>query len=373
MGGPVKLLLLLLFAAACGYQILATVLVLRFSRRRPRGSGKIPRFSQVKPLREPLPASLESMESFLTLPEQQGQDFYVCSAQPAPPSWLQNQPQATWLRLLAGPAGNAKAATLALGERYWSGDIFVISDADMVCGPDYLKAVLGEFDDPEVGVVTCLYRGSGPLTPGAVLESLCILDFSSSVLVAERTEGVRFAMGSTLAVRREVLEQVGGFTALSEYLADDFQVGYRAAKKGWKVALAPTVLDTRLGAPSFAQALAHQYRWMVTSRVSRPLGHAAFIVTQGLLWALLSACWDLHLGGALVLFWCFLRIALGALQSRGLKGVGTGGSLLELLFLPLKDLVFLWLWVSSINGNTVQWGAEELEIDSDGKVVSVTR
>lgn len=364
-----KTILMMLFLAGCAYQILATVLSREFSRRRPRAGGKIPRFCQVKPLREAAPSSLAAMETFLTLPQQEDRDFYVCSSQPVCEEWASQWDRVTWLRLKAEPGGNGKAATLALGQKYWSGDIFVISDADMVCGEDYLEAVLGEFQDPEVGAVTCLYRGLGSAGPGAVLESLCILDFSSSVLVAEKTEGIKFAMGSTMAVRREVLEQIGGFEGLSEYLADDFQLGFRAASRGWKVALAPTVLDTDLGAPGWRSALQHQYRWMVTSRVSRPLGHAAFIVTQGLPWSLFLTLWDARLGGALVLFWCFLRVALGAIQSLSLRGVRSGSSLFQLLFLPLKDLVFLGLWAASLRGNKVHWGSEEIEVDSQGRIL----
>ena len=253
-----KFILMLMFLVGCAYQLGATLLARDFSRRRPKKSKGYPRFSQVKPLREVAQASLKSIESFLALPEQQERDFYVCSPHPVPEEWVSRWDRVTWLRLKAEPGGNGKAATLALGQRYWSGDIFVISDADMVCDEGYLKAVLGEFEDPEVGAVTCLYRGKGGWGPGSVLESLCILDFSSSVLVAEKTEGVKFAMGSTLAVRREVLEQIGGFEGLSEYLADDFQLGYRTAKRGWKVALAPTVLDTNLGTPGWRDALQHR-------------------------------------------------------------------------------------------------------------------
>jgi ceramide glucosyltransferase len=370
----VKLLWLLLFVASCGYQIVATVLAREFARRKPLKKKDGLRFSQIKPVREVSTDTLTAMESFLSIPGHEDRDFYVCSAHPAPEIWTKRWPQVTWLRLAAGKdARNGKAATLALGQKYWSGEIFIVSDADMVCGPDYLEAVLGEFQDPRVGAVTCLYRGGGPLSSGSILESLCILDFSSSVLVAERTEGVGFAMGSTMAIRREVLEEIGGFEALEPYLADDFQLGFRTAAKGWKVALAPTVLDTNLGAPSFRDALAHQYRWMVTSRVSRPMGHLAFVITQGLPWSLLITLWDAGLGSALLLFWFFLRVVLGGVQNSSLRGVAGGVRVWELLFLPVKDLLFLGIWAASLTGNQVRWGDEDILIDRQGRIESTTR
>lgn len=365
-----KLLCLLLFAASCGYQLLATILAKEFSRRRPVEGRREHRFSQIKPVRDVSSETLAAMETFLSLPGQQSRDFYICSRHPAPELWTRRWPQVTWLRLRADEeARNGKAATLALGQKYWSGEIFIISDADMVCAPDYLEAVLGEFEDPKVGAVTCLYRGRGAGSMGALLENLCILDFSSSVLVAEKTEGVGFAMGSTMAIRREALEQIGGFEALEPFLADDFQLGNKTARAGWRVALAPTILDTQLGKPGLASALSHQYRWMVTSRVSRPLGHLAFIVTQGLLWSTLLLFWDISLGAGLLLFWCFLRVCLGLSQSMSLKGVESRTRPWEVSFLPFKDVFFLGLWARSLWGNRVVWGQDEIQVDSEGRIV----
>lgn len=314
------------------------------------------------------PSSLTCVETFLQAASNSEHDVYICSPEKAPSEWLERWPQVTWLRLQAEQTQNGKAATLALGQRYWSGDIFVISDADMLCSCDYLEAVLGEFSDAEVGVVTCLYRGQGSRSIGALLESLCILDFSASILVAERTEGIAFAMGSTMAVRREVLEAVGGFDALKPYLADDFQLGNQAVKKGWKVALAPTVLHTQLGAPGLKEALIHQHRWMLTSRVSRPKGHAAFLLTQGLLWSLLLCLQAFELGLPLLLLWCLLRIAFGAKQSLELKGVEPS-PLWQTLFLPLKDLVYLFLWAASFGRREVTWGEHRLQIDALGRII----
>ena len=328
------------------------------------------RFSQVKPLRQASPSSLSCIETFLQT-EGSPHDFYICSSERAPSQWLEKWPQVTWLRLRAKQDQNGKAATLALGQPYWSGEVFVISDADMLCSADYLEAVLGEFSDPEVGVVTCLYRAEpkGSRGVGALLESLCILDFSASILLAERTEGIAFAMGSTMAVRREVLEAIGGFEALIPYLADDFQLGNQAAKKGWKVALAPTVLNTQVGAPSLKEALVHQQRWMLTSRVSRPKGHAAFLITQGLLWSLLLCFHSFKLGWPLLMFWCRLRIALGAKQGSFLKG-GESNPAWQALFFPLKDFVYLYLWGASFGAREVTWGDDVLKIDAKGRIQS---
>lgn len=360
----------LLFSVSCLYQFFTTWCASRFARRRALRCPEDISFCQVKPVREPEESTLQALDSFWAQTASRAHDFYLCSSADGPRDWLGERPHFTWLKVEADQSRNGKAATLAQAQRYWSGALFLISDADMRCSGHYLDAVLGEFRDPEVGVVTCLYRGnSGSLGLGALFESLCILDFSSSVLVAERVEGVNFAMGSTMAIRRETLEQIGGFEALEPYLADDFQLGHRAGKRGWKVRLAPTVMETDLGAPSLRNALAHQYRWLVTSRVSRPGGHFAFIVTQGLVWAGLVALSSPALGGWLLALWSMVRIGCGSLQSWFLRPPESPKAPWSTLLLPLKDLLFLVLWARSCWGSEVRWGEQKIEVDSEGRIL----
>jgi ceramide glucosyltransferase len=330
------------------------------------------RFSQVKPLYRPGEGTLTAIESFLRQREVPPHDVYLCSAQPAPQEWLRRHPQVTWLRLQADQSQNGKAATLSMAERYWSGQIFVISDADMWAPEDALHGILRAFEDPEVGVVTCLYRSTAPRFGDwcHLLEALCILDFASSVLVARRTEGIRFAMGSTMAIRREVLERIGGFQALTPYLADDYQLGYRAWRAGYRVALAPTVLQTEPPRGRLGKALAHQYRWLVTSRVSRPAGHAAFVVTQGFLWAALLVLTRPAWGALAMLFWCAVRVLFGGLVH--LRLGGRWREAWQCLFLPWKDALYLGLWVASLRGDTVLWGERRLLLDREGRIVAQT-
>lgn len=355
---------LILFGAACGYQLLAMVLAGRFARRLPKSSPARLRHSLIKPVRDGAPQSLKHIGDFLEVVWDGTSDVYLCSSASGPQEWLAAHPQVTWLKVASDQDINGKASSLGMAQRYWSGDILVVSDADMKVSGEYLQAVLGEFSDPKVGVVTCLYRGAcSEFTAGGLLETLCIQDFAASVLVAEKTEGLAFSFGSTMAVRREVLEQIGGFEALSHFLADDYQLGYQAAKAGWKVALAPTMTETDLGRPGLKAAVAHQYRWMVTSRVSRPGGHLAFLLTQGLLWSLILSFWQ----PLWLLLWICLRIAAGVSQDRSLASPASRGW--WSVFLPLKDLVFLALWTTALTGNQVTWGDRRLTIDSDGRIV----
>lgn len=369
--------LLLLLAISCIYQVMASLLASGFRREEaaPHSAWGRTRFCQVKPLFRHSEQTLSAVQSFLDQEGAPPHDVYLCSSSSGPADWLARHSEATWLRLEAPQEENGKASTLALAARYWSGDIFVISDADMWAPRDYLNRVLSRFEDPRVGVVTCLYRSTPPRLGDwcHLFEALCILDFSASVLVARKTEGISFAMGSTMAVRREVLERIGGFEALTPYLADDYQLGNRAHKAGWKVELAPTILETEPPGGILAKALSHQYRWLVTSRVSRPAGHLAFVVTQGLLWAGFLMVMAPSLGWKALMAWLVIRAVCGWKTHRCL-----GGKLRDswqILFLPWKDALYLGLWMGSLRGNIVRWGEREITIDQEGRIVGsrVTR
>src|SRR5690606_32630701 len=178
-------------------------------------------------------------------------------------------------------------------------------------GRDFLRRVAAPFEDPEVGVVTCLYAVRRARDPGGLLEGLSVNDFGASVLVARQVEGLSFALGATMAIRREALEAMGGLAALRDYLADDYQLGNRAHADGWKVVLAPAVVEDVLGPTPFSEYFAHRLRWMRTYRISRPGGHAAFLVTQGTPWALafLAATGFAPWGWGAVAGWTLLRVA----------------------------------------------------------------
>lgn len=366
--------LLLLFTVSCAYQVAAAVLFWKFSKETSRATPppSYPSYSQIKPLHQVTSQTLSAIETFCSEDGAIKGPLYLCSPQKAPQEWVKNHKNVTWLQLDSDQSQNGKASILAKGERYWSGDVFVISDADMLAPSGYLQAVLAPFSDPKVGVVTCIYRSTSATFGawGHLFESLCILDFAVSVLVARQTEGISFAMGSTMAIRRQTLEEIGGFKALTPYLADDFQLGNRAHQLGWQVHLAPTILETAPGKGGLNHALSHQYRWLVTSRVSRPSGHFAFIVTQGLCWAGLLALLrpDLALGAAI--FWCSLRIFLGA---KNHLSIGSPlKSIWQVLLLPWKDVLYLGLWAAALSGNSVYWGNRRLSIDRQGRIIKPT-
>jgi ceramide glucosyltransferase len=205
-----------------------------------------------------------------------------------------------------------------------------------------------------------LYRGRSHETLGSRLEALGIsTDFMAGVLVSKMIEGgLHYGLGSTLAVRRETLEKTGGFLALVDHLADDYELGARVAKAGYRVALCREVVETGIPAYMWKGFIDHQLRWARTVRDSRPGGYLGLIVTHGLAWALLNL---MASGLSPVSLWLlgmsfFLRLAEA--MTVGAEVLGDHEVLPNLWLLPLRDLVHMGVWVAGFAGHTIVWRGE---------------
>jgi len=262
---------------------------------------------------------------------------------------------------------NTKVSNLAQMLRQARHEYIVVNDSDIRAGQDYLRTVISPLlmeQAPRVGLVTCLYRGIAAPTLASRLESLGIsTDFAAGVLAARELErGLRFGLGSTLAFRRSDLEEIGGFEAFADYLADDYQLGHRLAGRGLAVELSDTVVETYLPRYSIAQLVSHQLRWARTVRGSRPGGYAGLLLTFGVPWALITlACsggngwaWGLLTTTIAVRIALALTVGLSVLQDRQVP------ALLPLLL--LRDLLAPLVWLGGLFGNTIVWRGEKFTL-----------
>jgi ceramide glucosyltransferase len=264
---------------------------------------------------------------------------------------------------------NPKVSTLRQLEPHALYDLLVIADADVKVGPDFLTRIAAALQEPEVGLVSCPYRAGPVATLGAGLEALTIsADFIPSVAMAFYVEGIRFALGATMGLSRAALAASGGFAALADFLADDYQLGWRVAQAGYRVLVLPYVVETLNPRMGFKEYLGHQLRWARTYRVCRPLGYLAYGITHALVFSaalfLASglASWALGLLGATLA----IRGTLAAFsQGRALKG-----SLpwFFFLLLPLKDFLSGIIWGLSFLGNRVTWGGRAYRVTREGKL-----
>lgn len=260
---------------------------------------------------------------------------------------------------------NGKVSNLAQMAAAAQHDIFVVNDSDIRVEPDYLSTVMRELQQPNVGLVTCLYRGVPANTIASKLESLGIsTDFMAGVLVARELEGgLRFGLGSTLALGRRDLEAIGGFEGIADYLADDYQLGKHIAAKNLKVELSHAVVETFLPAYDFRGFFSHQLRWARTIRASRPGGYAGLLLTFTLPWTLLAlaltrgATW----AWSLLLLGLILRLAMALVTG---KLVLQDNYLLPSLWLlPLRDLLAVVIWFTGLLGQTIVWRGQAFELD----------
>jgi ceramide glucosyltransferase len=253
-------------------------------------------------------------------------------------------------------------------------DHVLINDSDIRVSPFYLSRVMECFADGRVGMVTAPYIGrtaeGGPaMTVWARLEALGIsTDFLPGVLAARRLEGgIRFGLGSTLAMSKAALAKAGGLEPLVEYLADDYEMGERIVKAGYRVELCGEVVETTVPAYNFRGFLDHQMRWARSTRDSRKLGYVGLGVTYALPWAIFTC---LASGFAL---WSFTLLSVVALArvalalSVGVGVLGDGQVLRDLWLLPLRDFFGLGFWAWSFAGDTVVWRGELFRL-RDGRI-----
>jgi ceramide glucosyltransferase len=201
-------------------------------------------------------------------------------------------------------------------------------------------------------------------TLGSHLESLGIAtDFMPSVLVARMLEGgLRYGLGSTLAVSREALQKIGGFEALVDHLADDYELGKRIYKAGYRVALSAEIVETSVPAYTWRDFCDHQLRWLRTVRDARPAGYAGLLFTHAFTLALVNV---IASGLSPLSLWIlalsfFLRLSLA--MTVGAAVLGDHQVLANLWLLPVRDIVASGLWVAGFAGNTIVWRGERFTV-----------
>lgn len=248
-------------------------------------------------------------------------------------------------------------------------DIIIVCDSDIRVPPDYLKNVTARFSDPAVGLVTSLYRTSSAPTMATAIEATGFTaEMIPNVLVALHLEGLSFALGASMAVRREALAAIGGFEALVDYLADDYQLGNKVHRAGWRIALDGTFVESMLRAEELLPVLARQLRWARTMRVSRPGGYLASGITLPFPGAFLAAfvapSFPLALA-AIALLYC-VRLTVTTIFSRSFVRDGLLPAWLWLV--PLRDMLSFFTWALSFLGNRVEWRGSRFRLRPGGKI-----
>lgn len=284
---------------------------------------------------------------------------------------------------LFGP--NAKISTLMQLYGEAKHEMIVISDADVWVGEQLLSNLAASLEPPGVGLVSCFYSFASPANTPMRIEALAVnADFWSQVLQAASLGKIDFALGAVMATRKKNLTAIGGFDALVDYLADDYQIGNRIARTGAGIVISPTFVECRSSPIGWREVWQHQLRWARTIRACRPVAYFFSILSNVTLWAALFAAfgpsseavswvadvgslmvvWIVSWGQAFLVVTLLTRIAMALhLQWRLTRKTDHYA---WWYLPPLKDLFAVAVWTAAFIGNTVDWRGRRYQITRGG-------
>jgi ceramide glucosyltransferase len=336
----------------------------------------LPPVSNLKPVRGLDPEAYENFASFC---RQDYPDYEIlfCIGDTSDPAYsvlqrlIRDFPERQ-IRIVIGLdriATNDKVAKLARLVEEAAHEHLVISDSDVRVEPDYLRKVIAPLANPTTGAVTCFYVPTKESTLVQRLQDVgMISDFYPGILVAKQLDGVKFALGPTIATTRTRLDAFGGYASIENRPADDLLVGRLIAEQGYEVELLSYAISTVADYQSLNELFHKRLRWITVMRHMRPWGHLGLIFTLGLPWALLailllptSAIAASYLGGYLI-----VRVVLTLLV--GSWGLKQPGIWKKLLLIPLWDGMASFIWLASFTRRTIRWRGRDY-LMRDGNLV----
>ena len=266
------------------------------------------------------------------------------------------------------PYPNAKVYSLDKMMAVAAHDLLVMSDSDIRVTPSLLQTVAAEFQDAKLGVATCPYRAVAGPSFWSQLEAVGMnTDFMSGILVARMLEGMHFAVGPTITARKRVLESIGGFDRIKDYLAEDFVLGKFAADAGHGVILSCYVIEHHSGSSDFRHNAAHRLRWSRSTRRSRPAGYVGQLFTMPFALAVLLAAWTPSLWPVMPMTFAIRAVAARVVSHGMLR------ARLNWLLLPLEDLAVFCFWIAGFFGNNIVWRGRTYHLERDGRFTLIAK
>jgi ceramide glucosyltransferase len=360
------------------YYLIALYSSWRFFRRLPVHNQFTPPVSILKPIRGLDP---EAYENFASLCRQDYPEYEIlfCAGQREDPvlpvlEKLVGDFPDRHIRILLGTGGSAsndkiaKLVRLVSEARY---EVVVMGDSDVRVRPDYLRAVVAPLAGANVGAATCFYMPVDQRTFAENLQAIgMVSDFYAGVLVARQLDGMKFALGATIATRRPNLAEFGGLQAIENQPGDDLLIGRLIADRGHEVVLLPHVVWKLGGYQSLGDLVDKRLRWMVVMRHMRPWGHLGLLFTQGLPWSLLATAVHPSLRVALAYLGTFLGLRAVMAWSIGIQILKQPRVWKEIPLIPVWDAFAFLIWVASFFQKRIRWRDGEYYI-REGKLCPV--
>lgn len=365
--------LLICSIVGMAYACVATLACLAFSRRRPFNATAFPSIALFKPLHGDEPGLYENLKSYCVQDYPGAVQIVFGVQDPADAAIgvveaLRLDYPHVDIRLVIDQARhgtNRKISNLINMADRASADIVVISDSDVRVGSDHLRKIVGALEQPGVGLVTCLYRGR---PTGSRWSSLAAMDidyrFSLGVVMGVTLGIAHPCLGPTMALRRTTLEAVGGFRYLSNFLADDYELGRAVRGLGHKMIFAPDLIDHLCPEQSLREMLTHEFRWARTVRMIEPVGYFGSVITHFWVLALIGAPFLGGVGWALFGLATLVRLMLIALLGPNMATPP------NLLWAPLRDLLSFAVFVAAFFSDRVVWRGAQLKLERTGEITT---
>jgi ceramide glucosyltransferase len=346
----------------------------------PINDADLPAVTVTKPVHGPEPQLRENIESFFRQDYPQFEILFGADTADDAALAVVNEVRARYPQIASrvivhgeSPWPNPQTYSLHCLSKEAKYHVIVATDSDVEVAPSYLREVVTPLLRPGIGMTTCLYRGKNAgdfwSNQTAMLMSV---EEPAGVLVANLLEGMKFGLGPTIGVRREVLEQVGGYARFYDYSANDFILGNLISKAGYVVALSPHVIDHVVNQSTFRKMWQNQLRWRVTERYCRPRGY----VGMGLIFAMPYGILGLLGGGLLGLWWLGVALLGWAVLNRLILAFAVGWvvlrdkPLLQKIWLyPLRDLLGFAVWCMSFSGTRIAWRSSKFELQGERMVL----
>ncbi|HWD26611.1 MAG TPA: bacteriohopanetetrol glucosamine biosynthesis glycosyltransferase HpnI [Rhizomicrobium sp.] len=353
------------------YTLMAASVVARFAATRSPRGGELPPVTLLKPLHFDSPGLEDDLDTFLSQDYPSPIQIVFGVQSPADPAIaIVNHLKARHPRIDIALViderrygSNAKVCNLINMAEHAKHGILVLSDADIAVPRDYLARVVATLMQPGVGAVTCPYTG---LPGGNAWSTLAAMgtsyDFLPGVSVGTWLSVANACLGSTIALRRETLSQIGGFEAFANYLADDYEIGRAIRHRAQRIAMLPLAVSHRCTEESLADLFMHELRWSRTVRILRPGSHASTVITFPFAWALVALAVLGNLPAAAVL--AATLLARFVLKSSVEKAFGAASGPLWLM--PVRDTISMTVFLASFLGQKVAWRGTRFEVEASG-------
>lgn len=374
--------LLLLAAFPSVYYLLAILAALRFfgPQRRQTTAEYSPPASLLKPVRGVDFGSYENFASFCKQDYPEYEILFAVNDESDPALPVIRQIIAAFpqrrIRLFTSAedlGANRKVNKLAMLAREAQHDVLVLTDGDVRVGPNYLREVIAPLGEEKIAAVTSFYRAITQENLGAKLEAIgAASDFFAGVLMARWKEGIRFALGASIATTKQWVRRTGGLEALVDALADDYEFGHRLARAGGEITLSREAVWTMYTAETLGGSWEHQLRWARTVRLCRPLSYLGLLFTQGLPWTVLAALLAPSGWIAAAYLAAYLVLRSGMAWTVGVWGVGDQVLRRNLWLVPVRDALYFLVWLASFGSNRIRWGSLEYAI-REGRMVPIAR